>query len=75
MEEVGSLVPVNPHTTKVIAQQVVERVSREEAQAVGNPVGLISRISVVWLGLSSEVTDGLCAFLVCARPHSESNAV
>ena len=75
MEEIGSFVPVNPHTTKVIAQQVVERVSGQEAEAVRYPVGFVSCISVVWLGLSSKVTDCLCAFLVCARPDSESNAV
>lgn len=41
VEQVGGLVPVNPHATEVVAEKVVKRISRKEAQAVGNPVSLI----------------------------------
>lgn len=44
VEEVGSFVPVNPHPTEIITQQVVEGISRKEGQAVRNPVSLIRRI-------------------------------
>lgn len=75
MEKVGSLVPVNPHTTQVVTEQVVERISRQKAQAVWDPVCLVSHVSVVWLGLSAKLTDRLSTFLVRSGPDSQGNAV
>ena len=44
MEEVGGLVPVDPHATEVIAKQIVQRIPREEGQAVWDPVSFVGRV-------------------------------
>ena len=75
VEEVGGLVPVDPHAAQVVAQQVVERVAGEEAEAVGDPVGLVGGLVVVGLGLLAQVADGLGAFVVGARPDTQGDAV
>lgn len=64
MEQVGSLVPVNPHAPEVVTQQVVEWVPGEEGQAVWNPVCLISVVVEVGLGPLPEVADSFGALLV-----------
>lgn len=75
MEEVGGLVPMNPHAPEVVTQQVVQGVSGEEAQTIGDPVGLVGVVVEVRLGLLAQFPDGFRAFLVGARPHPEGNAV
>lgn len=75
MKEVGGLVPVNPHTAKVVAKEVVERVARKEAQAVRNPICFIRIVVKVGFGPLPEVTNRLCALLVCTRPDAQSNTV
>lgn len=75
MEQVGSLVPVNPHASKVIPEQVVERVARQETQAVWNPVRLLGTVVEIRLGAFSQVADGLGSFLVGAGPDAESNSI
>ena len=75
VEEVGGLVPVDPHAAQVVAEQVVERVAGEEAEAVGDPVGLVGGLVVVGLGLLAQFADGVGAFLVGARPDAQGDAV
>jgi len=75
MEEIGGLVPVDPHSTKVITQKIIKRISRKERQAVWDPVGLIRRIIEVGFGPPPKVANGLCTFLICPGPHPESNTV
>ena len=75
VEEVGGLVPVNPHASKVITQEVVKRISGEERQAVRNPVCLIWRVVEVRLGSPPQVADGLCALLIRSGPNSQRDTV
>jgi hypothetical protein len=70
MEQVGSLIPVNPHSSEVVAKKIVERIPREEAQAVRDPVCLVGSVSIVGLGLSAELTNGLSTLLVSSRPDA-----
>lgn len=51
MEKVGSLVPVDPHATEVISQQVVQRIAGKETQTVWDPVGLLRVVVEIWLRL------------------------
>lgn len=75
VEKIGSLVPVHPHTSKVVAQKVVERIPREKAQAVRNPISLVRDIMVIRLRLSSKLPNGFGTPLVCSGPHAECNTV
>lgn len=75
VEEVGGLVPVNPHAPEIVAQQIVEGIARQEAQAVRNPVGLVRAVEEVGLGLLSQITDGFGPLLVRARPDAERDPV
>jgi hypothetical protein len=75
MEKVRCLVPVDPHATEVVSEEVVERIAGEKAQAVRNPVRLIGRFVVVWLRPLPEVADGLRTLLVCTRPDTQSNSI
>lgn len=75
MEEIGCLVPVDPHTAKIVAKQVVKRVARKEAQTVWNPVSVVGRVVVILFGLLTEVPNSISSLLVSARPDAESNAV
>jgi hypothetical protein len=75
VEQVRRLVPVDPHAAEIIAEQVVERIAREEAQAVRNPVGLISGIVKVRLRALPEVADGLGALLISTRPDAQRDPV
>lgn len=75
MEQVRSLIPVNPHTPEVVTQQVVQGVPGEETQAVGNPVGLVGIVVVIRLRLLSQFPDGLGPLFISARPDSQSHTV
>ena len=75
MEEVGGLIPVNPHATEVVAQQVVERVSREEGQAVWNPICLVTILVKVGFGPLAQVSDGFGTLVISSRPNAKCNAV
>ncbi|KAH6610285.1 hypothetical protein Trco_000305 [Trichoderma cornu-damae] len=75
VEQVGGLVPVNPHAAQVIAQEVVQGVAGQERQAVGNPVGLLRVVVVVGLGPLPQVTDRLGPLLVGPRPNAQADAV
>lgn len=75
MEQVGGLVPMDPHTPEVVTQQVVEGVSREETQAIGDPVDLLRVIVEIGLGLFAEFTDSFGTLLVGSGPDTQSNAV
>lgn len=75
VEQVGGLVPVNPHTTEVVAEQVVQGIAREEAEAVGDPVSLLWVVVEVGLDSLSQVANSLGPLLVGARPDTERNTI
>ena len=75
MEEVSGLVPVDPHATEVVAQQVVEWISREEGQAVWNPICLVTILVKVGLGPLAQVSDGLSTLVISSGPNAKRNAV
>ena len=75
MEEVGGFVPVDPHATKVVAKEVVKRISRKETQAVRDPVCLARALVVVGLGAFSQLANCLGTLLVCAGPDTKSDTV
>jgi hypothetical protein len=66
---------VDPHAAEIIAEEVVEGIAREEAQAVRNPVGLVSRIVKVRLRALPEVADGLGALFVSTGPDAQRDPV
>jgi hypothetical protein len=66
---------VDPHATKVVAQQVVKGVPGKEAQAIGDPVGLIRVVVKVGLGLLAKLTNGLGTLLVGTRPDAQRDTV
>lgn len=75
VEQIGGLVPMNPHAPEIVAQQVVKGISREEAETVGDPVGLIGVVVEILLRLLAELSDGLCTLVVRAGPDTKRNAV
>lgn len=75
MEQICGLVPVYPHATKVVTQEVVERVSRQERKTVWDPVCLIGRIVEIGLGSPPQIANGLGAFLISPRPNTERNTI
>jgi hypothetical protein len=75
VEQVGGLIPVNPHASQIISKEVVERVTGKERQAVRDPVGLIGVVVVVALGSLTEVANCLGPLLVSARPNAQGNTV
>lgn len=75
MEQVSSLVPVNPHATQVVAQEIVQRVARQERQTIRNPVCLLGVVIVVVFGPLPQVTDGLGPLLVGPRPDAQADAI
>jgi hypothetical protein len=66
---------VNPHATKIIAQKIVQGIAGKEAQAVGDPVGLVRVVIKVGLGLLAQFTNGLGALLVGTGPDAQRNTV
>ena len=75
MEKVSSLVPVDPHATEVVAEQVVKRVAGKERQAVGDPILLIRVVEEVGFGPPPEFADRLGSLLVGAGPDTQANSV
>ena len=75
MEKIGGLVPVNPHSTKIISKKIVKRITGKETQAIRNPICFVPRVIEIWLCSLSEIANSLSTFLVSPRPNSEGNAV
>lgn len=75
VKQVGGFVPVDPHASEIVTQQVVERVTGEEAQTVRDPVGLVRLLIVVGLGTLAKVANSLSALLISTRPDTESNTI
>jgi hypothetical protein len=75
MEQIGGLIPVNPHASKIVSKEVVERITRQERQAVRDPVCLIRVVVVVALSPLTKVADGLGSLLIGSRPHSQADSV
>ena len=75
VEEVRRLVPVDPHSAKVVTEQIVEWVSREEGKTIGDPVCLVGRIVEVRLGPLAKVPYSLGTLLIGPRPDAERNTV
>jgi hypothetical protein len=66
---------VNPHTTEVVTQKVVERISRKEGKAVWDPVRLIGVVVKVGLGSLPQVANGLGSLVISSRPHAQRDTV
>jgi hypothetical protein len=66
---------VNPHPSEIIAQQIVQGITGKEAQAIGDPVGLVRVVIKVGLGLLAQFTDGLGTLLVGTGPDAQRNTV
>lgn len=64
MEQVGSLVPVNPHSPEVVTQQVVEWVPGEEGKTVRDPICLIGVVIEVGLRPLPQIANGFGTLLV-----------
>lgn len=75
VEEVGRLVPMNPHAPEVVTEKVVERVAREERQAVRDPVLLLRVIVEVGLRPPPQLTDRLGPLLIGARPDTQADTI
>lgn len=75
VKEVRGLVPVDPHTTEVVSEEIVQGISGEERQTVWDPVSLIRSVKVVWLGPLAQIANGLGALLVGTGPNAKGNAV
>ena len=75
MEEVSSLVPVDPHSTQVVAEKIVQRAARQEAQAVRDPVGLAGSVKVIGFSTLAKVANGLRALVISTRPDAKSDTV
>lgn len=75
VEEIGSLVPVDPHSTKIIAEQIVQWIPGEEAQTVWDPVSLLGVVVKVRLGLLTQFADCFGALFVSAGPDAQGNSI
>jgi len=75
MEQVGGLVPVDPHASEIVSKEVVERITRKETEAVRNPVGLIRSLIVIGFCPLSQLPDGLGTLLVSSRPDAQSDTI
>lgn len=69
MEEIGRLVPVNPHPSEVVAKEVIKRIAGQEAKAVWDPVCLVGLFIVVGLGTFAKVANSLSAFFIRTGPN------
>ena len=75
VEQISSFVPVDPHAAEVVAEQVVQRVSREERQAVGDPVLLIRIVVEVGLRPLPQLANRLSPLLIGSRPDAQADTV
>jgi hypothetical protein len=75
MEKVSSLIPVNPHSSQVITQQVEERVARQKAERIRNPVRLVRRVVVIRLISLSQLANRLCSLIIRSRPNPQGNSI
>jgi len=75
VEKISSLVPVDPHSAQVVAEEIVQRVARKEAQAVRDPVGLAGSVEVVRFSTLAKITNGLRALVVSTGPNAKSDTV
>lgn len=66
---------MDPHTTQVVTKKVVQGVSRQEAEAVRNPIGLIGCIKVVRFRSFPQVTNRLGPFLISSGPDTKSDTI
>lgn len=75
MEQVRSLVPVNPHSAQVVAQKIVERIPGKEGQAVRDPVCFIGHFVEIGFGPLAQVPYRLSPFFISTRPYPQANTV
>jgi len=64
VEKIRSLVPVDPHPSKVVSEKVVYGVSGEERQTVWDPVCLVWVVIVIGLSTLSQISNRLGSLLV-----------
>lgn len=75
MEQVGGLVPMNPHATEIVAQEVVEWVAGKETQAVWDPVSLFRVIVEIGFRFLAQFADRFCTLVVRAGPYSQGDTI
>jgi len=75
VEKVGGLIPVNPHAPQIITQQIEQRIPRQEAERIGDPVSLIGSIVIVGLVPFSQFPNRLRPLVIGPRPYSQSNSI
>jgi hypothetical protein len=75
MEQVGSLIPMDPHPPQIVAQQVEKRISGQEAKGIGNPVSFIRSIIIIRLIPFPQFPDGLGPLIICPGPNPQRNAI
>lgn len=75
VEQVSSLVPVDPHSAQVVAEKIVQRVARQEAQAIRDPVGFARSVKVVRFSALAQVANGLRTLVVSTGPNAKSDTV
>lgn len=75
VEKVRRLIPVNPHAPQIITQQVEQRIPRQEAESIGDPVCLVGSIVIIGLVPFSQFPDGLCPLVIGPRPYPQSDTI
>lgn len=75
VEQVRGLVPVDPHTTKVVTKEVVQGVPGKEAEAVWDPVRFLCVVEEIGLDALAQVADGFRPLLIGARPDAQRDSV
>jgi hydroxymethylglutaryl-CoA reductase len=66
---------VDPHSTEIISQKIVEGVAGQEAQAVRDPVRLIGVVVIVGLGLLAQFANSVGSLFISTGPYFEGDAV
>lgn len=75
MEQICGLVPMDPHAAQVVTQQVEQRVPRQKAECVRDPVGLIGIVEIVGLVPPPQLSDGLGTSIIGPRPDAQGDPV
>jgi hypothetical protein len=66
---------MDPHASKVVTQKVVQGISRQERETVGDPVYFVGVVVKVRLRPLPEIADRLSPLFVGSRPDAEADAI
>src|SRR5689334_1400311 len=66
---------MDPHAPKIVPEQVIQGVPRQERQTVRNPVLLVGVVVEVRLCPLPQLSNCLGALLISTRPNAEADAV